>query len=399
MTDTSDSSFVVSRKRHILALVAVLLVVLSWSDRVDNHAKEYIDGTITQAGTAFLAARGLNPFLTTAKSTELSAGIVAFQPLEVLDPIHDLVEQYSSLMKISIASLLIQKLLIEIISTTLFKVILSIFAASFVLSLYVGQFAYANWAAKLFLMAIGLRFLFVLLVGLNALVDEAFTKQATQRQMAEVAQVSRQLERAGQVDALSDEDEQLLLEEMAVREERTQVVRDRIDNLAYEKAEWEIDLAAVDEEIRQIPKPFIRPRPVPIDLQERRDELWALIVDADREILALDREYAENTDRLKAIAARLAGETNRSRVTDTLTQLRVVADIARLDGIKQRADELVAGILNLMALFFMRTLLMPLVFLYLLVKGYKLLWGVHPMSVLRKATQRVRREITGEATV
>lgn len=142
----------------------------------------------------------------------------------------------------------------------------------------------------------------------------------------------------------------------------------------------------------------MRPRPVPIDLQERRDELWALIVDADREILALDREYAENTDRLKGIAARLAGETNRSRVTDTLTQLRVVADIARLDGIKQRADELVAGILNLMALFFMRTLLMPLVFLYLLVKGYKLLWGVHPMSVLRKATQRVRREITGEAT-
>lgn len=390
----------ISRRRHVLAFLAVLLVGVSWSNVIDNHAKKYVDRTITQAGAAFLTARGLNAFLTVAKSTELGGSVgasVSFRPLEILDPIHDLVEQYSSLMKISIASLLIQKILIEIISTTLFKAILTVFAASFVLSLYIGQLAYANWALKLFLLAVGVRFLFVALVALNALVDEAFTRPATEAKMETVDRLKVELESANQTNEPSEDEKALLQSEQNTLHARTAELQEAISVITAKKAESEQELARVQQDIDNIPRPWFLRRDVPPELRDRRNEIRATLAVADDEIDLFERERRASDARLQQISNRLEGKSERSGWAETLTRLRSVEALARLNPLQQRAESLVDSILDLMALFLMRTLIMPVVFLYLLIKGYKMLWGIDPMSALRNATRQVREEISGKA--
>ena len=50
--------------------------------------------------------------------------VASFGLGEALDPLNDLVEQYSTLMKYAIASLLVQKLLLTITSNIVFKLLL-----------------------------------------------------------------------------------------------------------------------------------------------------------------------------------------------------------------------------------------------------------------------------------
>lgn len=97
------------KRRLAVAVVVILVIAVSWSGFVDRKSQQYVDRAFIQALGAFATARLLNATITVAKSVQVGAG-VSFQPLEVLDPVHDLVEQYSSIMKFSLASLVTQKL-------------------------------------------------------------------------------------------------------------------------------------------------------------------------------------------------------------------------------------------------------------------------------------------------
>ncbi len=99
------------------SLVAVLLVILSFSGYADKVSEEYTETALKRALITFASARVINGLISVAQGTELAlqpAGVgPIFTPGEILDPINDLVEQFSQVMLFSAAVLGTQKILIE----------------------------------------------------------------------------------------------------------------------------------------------------------------------------------------------------------------------------------------------------------------------------------------------
>ncbi|MCR4279395.1 MAG: hypothetical protein NUV78_01515 [Candidatus Zambryskibacteria bacterium] len=108
--------------------VLIIIVAFSWLKPLDATAEKHIDEGLNRALTSFAVARLLNGVISVAQGTEIS--VTAFvgatlTPGQILDPVNDLVEQFSELMLIASVSFGIMKILLNIGSFWVFSAILS----------------------------------------------------------------------------------------------------------------------------------------------------------------------------------------------------------------------------------------------------------------------------------
>ncbi|MGD9946491.1 MAG: hypothetical protein AB7L76_23665 [Burkholderiaceae bacterium] len=105
-------------RRPLLVLLVFAAVACAWFAPLDTPAGERVDAGLKRALASFATARALNAVISVAQGTELSAqplGIgVNVAPGQVLDPVNDMVEQFSNLMLAAGVSFGIQKMLIHI---------------------------------------------------------------------------------------------------------------------------------------------------------------------------------------------------------------------------------------------------------------------------------------------
>ena len=117
------------RKIALGVLVAVLLAGM-YSGWLDEPAKEYTEQGLKRVLITYAVARGLNGLISVAQGTEISVEPVGvgmtFTPGQILDPVNDLIEQFSWLVLASGVSLGIQRLLITMTTGTGFTVLVSI---------------------------------------------------------------------------------------------------------------------------------------------------------------------------------------------------------------------------------------------------------------------------------
>src|SRR5690606_41448142 len=66
---------------------------------------------------------------------------------------------------------------------------------------------------------------------------------------------------------------------------------------------------------------------------------------------------------------------------------------ARIDQLVGRFDNIMEDLIYVMSAFPFRTLLMPLVFLYAFLKGFRLIWGVDLRTALQRGHAEMRREL------
>ena len=94
------------------------LAVTAMGGWLDNKGAEYTEATFKRALIAFGIAKGLNGVISVAQGTEVAlqpAGIgVNFTPGQILDPVNDVIEQFSWIMLASTASVGVQKILLAI---------------------------------------------------------------------------------------------------------------------------------------------------------------------------------------------------------------------------------------------------------------------------------------------
>lgn len=120
-------------KKHIekLALFVALIAIVafSWLKPLDATAERQVDEGFKRAVASFAVARILNGTISVAQGTEISlapGGLgVNLTPGQILDPVNDLVEQFSELMLIASVAFGIMKILLSIGSFWVFSAILS----------------------------------------------------------------------------------------------------------------------------------------------------------------------------------------------------------------------------------------------------------------------------------
>lgn len=117
----------VTRPLLLIALIAV--IALSWLKPLDATAERQVDEGFKRAVASFAVARVLNGVISVAQGTEISiapGGMGAnLTPGQILDPVNDLVEQFSELMLIASVAFGIMKVLLGIGSYWVFSAILS----------------------------------------------------------------------------------------------------------------------------------------------------------------------------------------------------------------------------------------------------------------------------------
>lgn len=104
--------------RLLISILCVVGITLAVSGFLDSKGLEYTDAAMKRSLITFGIARALNGLISVAQGTEIAvqpAGLgINFTPGQVLDPVNDLLEQFSRVMLLSAASLGIQKIFLAI---------------------------------------------------------------------------------------------------------------------------------------------------------------------------------------------------------------------------------------------------------------------------------------------
>lgn len=111
----------------LLALFAI--PALAWSAALDELSKNYVQEAVTNAGVVYATARGINALVSLLQGTEVDIVVVTMSIGEILDPVNDLIERFSAIILIAISSLALQKLLLVVVSHSIFNTTLTVIAA------------------------------------------------------------------------------------------------------------------------------------------------------------------------------------------------------------------------------------------------------------------------------
>ncbi len=339
--------------RWLMLCLIVCSIAVSWSGVIDRYTTAYIDDALVQASSAFVIARAMNALISFLQSVtfEFSVGIGGSVGAgQVLDPLNDLVEQYSSAMKLAIGSLVIQKVLLEIVSDNVFKILLTISGLAVLLSTLLSR-AFATgiiglFLLRLFLALLFLRFALVLVVAANGIVDQSFLHQRTENQLHILENIE------------------------GVKEHDSTVVNsDLRTELTANITDLQQQAATLNQRLNAAPPP------------QRR---------------YLQRQLAEINNQIQLAELAREGKTpgffgaisdSFSSLGDGIAAIKDAVNPRQVYQLKQRLDNAVTNILNLMALFFLKTLLLPILFLYILNKGFKLIWRSDPAIVMQTVTR------------
>ena len=103
----------IGRRKMWGVLILALLLALVWFRPLDTVAEQYTESGLKRAFATFAAARAMNATISVLQSIQIGAG-ASIQLGAVLDPLDDLVEQFSAIMLAATLSFATQRLLIDV---------------------------------------------------------------------------------------------------------------------------------------------------------------------------------------------------------------------------------------------------------------------------------------------
>jgi hypothetical protein len=184
-------------KLHFISRVALILAVAvmvacSWLRPLDSAANEQVDAGLKRALISFAAARALDGVISVAQGTEFTVQVIGGVTLaagQILDPVHDLVEQFSDLMLTASIAMGIQKVLLSIGSHWLISLLFTITAVIWT-ALYFRQKQCPGWLSKLLVVLLMTRFAIPVVAIGTDLVFQKFMAQDYQSSQQGIATVS-----------------------------------------------------------------------------------------------------------------------------------------------------------------------------------------------------------------
>ena len=388
-----QSGLLKGRGRAVVMVVVLLLMLVSWLGVIDRASTDYIDSSLVQASVAFGAAKLLNALISMLQSAEVEVSMVVFSGSlglgEMLDPFNDLVEDFSSLMKLSIGSLLVQKVLLGIVSDVFFKVVLTLSGGMVILSLLRPSLAGFNQCARLFAFLLFLRFALVVVVALNGVVSEYFLAGQSDRSIAVLEALPGELEEteAQETDAATARD--LAMQAEAARSEREIMLTARLTELAEQREQLTSKHAQATAELEELQdgmetverinvfsrSPEHAKAIAQVDLFEEQLELLEdeqLKAQKGLAMIQSERQAAQNPDGASSLMDSVSGTF--SKLTNPLA----------LGALKDKLSDASDTIMEVMALFVLRTLILPLLFLYCLTVVFKTIWRVDARELLNR---------------
>ncbi len=383
------------KKRLLITAAVAFLVLVSWLEFFDKQSIAYIDKALVQATVTFGLARAFNAVISVLQSVEISIVAVSITIGEALDPLNDLVEQFSTLMQYAIGSLIIQKLLIEIVSHDFFKIVISVTGVIFVISMYINNGKYILYFAKTFIFTIFLRYIFILVLVMNSIVDTVFLNDSINNDIATLGNYPLEIKDIGVDKNLENELKSALEQDLENLQINFLSVQKELNLLASAIDEAKLELIAAKQQTADYEKTISLINRMGINKDDKQKELLAKESAISTELALLEAKFKQvyrlvsNLKKdIAATEAVLSGEnpsfidslgSGFSSITNSIGNFK-----EKLNDYTEQLNNAIPDILNTMALFFFRVFILPLTFLLFFVKGFKMIWGIDFINALKK---------------
>ena len=330
----------------------IALLFISWWGAMDNLAA-YVNGeSIKDAAIIYGVARSINGVISLLQSAELGAIVGSFRPGELLDPINDLIERFSSVMAWGLSSLVLQKILLSVFSSYSFKVIFTICC---VLMLFSRWFQIStllsNWAWSLFLIVASLRFSIALVCALTAAVDQSFI-QTIQQKSLKTVQVFNSAISVG-INEVTHSDE-------IINQELTKL-KVRVDKINNQIKVNNADLAALEEQLAKEPKRSVWDVAKFKKKREMIKKIEKKIYNKEAEIQRLLTQLVPLEAQMKCVEIKKSGGT----CEGSITKLKRMFSAEKITEISQKVNQTINDLITVLVSLVLTTIIIPLTFLYL----------------------------------
>ncbi|QTA80860.1 Uncharacterized protein dnl_31730 [Desulfonema limicola] len=204
------------RKNLLVSILIILTGVLSFTStldtilgktiisRIDEKGSLYFKETMSRALYTYAVARGLNGVISVIQGTNIAvspAGVgVSLSIGEILDPVNDLVERFSWIMLMSITSLGIQKVFMEIGNWFGFNILLSFAMTMILLGIWINNFTKINLknsGYRLVILALAIRFCIPASAIVNDKIYELFLKDKYENSIESLEKADQEIKDTG----------------------------------------------------------------------------------------------------------------------------------------------------------------------------------------------------------
>ena len=337
-----------NKKQTILILC---LLVVSWWGPLDSLATLVNDQSIKNAAIIYGVARSINSVISLLQSAQISAIVGSINPGELLDPINDLIERFSSVMAWSLSSLVLQKILISVFSSYSFKVIFSFFCLiALVSNAFVKSKASVKRLWTLFLIIVSLRFSVAIICAFTALVDMSFIQDIEKTSMKAVETFNTDISVG--VNDITAADEDLEQQVVKLSAEKKEISK-QIDLLTSE-------LNALNDEYEKAPKRSFTEK---LRLKDKSDiikNIEASISNTTSKIEELQNRNAQVDELISCSEIQKTGQSCDS----SFTKIKNMFDPAKIRDITKKISQTIDDLIIVLVTLVLTTILLPILFLY-----------------------------------
>jgi hypothetical protein len=176
--------------KALVAIFIVLMIALSSTRVLDDYVDDYTDTALRNAALTYATARGLNALVSMMQSSEIEAGVGVVSGSitvgELLDPVNDMLERFSTVMTWALASLAAQKVLLLVASHEVFLYLVAALGLAALLTMLYASPRIRSVAFRIFLVVVFVRFSLGLAVALNSGADYLFLERQVEANNAEI---------------------------------------------------------------------------------------------------------------------------------------------------------------------------------------------------------------------
>ena len=355
-------------------ILIMALLIVSWWGAVDNLAA-YVNGeSIKDAAIIYGVARSINGVISLIQSAEISAIVGSVRPGELLDPMNDLIERFSSVMAWSLSSLVLQKVLLSVFSSYSFKVIFTICCALMLVLKWLplsAHFVARAWS--LFLIIASLRFSIAIVCALTAAVDQGFIQKIEQASLQTVQTFNSEISVGINDVAAIDED---------TKQEQA-ALQIKLDEINKTVTLTNADIATLSEQLDTLPKRSL----LDVVKRKKKNETTQAIEDQittkERELDRLQVQLTSIEKKLECIVIKQSGGS----CEGNLSKLKNMFSAEKVSEISQKINQTIDDLITVLVSLVLTTIIIPLAFLYLSYRLFRFLIVITPRFDVEKKSE------------
>jgi phage shock protein A len=368
---------------HFLILTVIfILTVLAWSGQIDTLSEDYVDQALLGAGVIYGTARGINALVSVLQGTELDVVMLTFTIGELLDPVNDLIERFSGIILIALGSLAIQKILLGVLSHSVFNILITLLA----LCTGVALLTRKEWLYRLllrsFIIVAFFRFSLGLVVLANNQVDTFFFEQDDMRRHVAMQNFEGELRQISTMAGINGPSEELI-----------KATAGRIASLEQTRISEQKSLQQQESELQQAQKylyvllehrplieklnPFSKDSPAIAEAKQQVIRLEAEMESTMLTLESIDQSLEKQRENLACMRKREAGEACSflQHITSKLSPTEIGIQI---NALQDRVADFAENTIALLMSALLKSVVIPLLFFYILIKIAGLFWASTP---------------------